>query len=37
MHHGEIAPNFDASCQQILGLESEMLWEARITPTLGLQ
>jgi hypothetical protein len=29
MHHEEIELNFDASCQQILGLESEILWEAR--------
>jgi hypothetical protein len=34
MHHIEIELNFDASCQQILGLESEILWEARSTPTL---
>jgi hypothetical protein len=33
MHHKEIEPNFDASCQQILGLESEILWEARSMPT----
>jgi hypothetical protein len=36
MHHEEIEQNFDASCQQILGLESEILWEARSTPTLPL-
>jgi hypothetical protein len=35
MHHEEIELNFDASCQQILGLELEILWEARSTPTLG--
>jgi hypothetical protein len=35
MHHEEIELNFVASCQQILGLESEILWEARSTPTLG--
>jgi hypothetical protein len=34
-YHEEIELNFDASCQQILGLESESLWEARSTPTLG--
>jgi hypothetical protein len=34
MHHEEIELNFDASCQQILGLELEILWEARSTPTL---
>jgi hypothetical protein len=34
MHHEEIELNFDASCQQIIGLESEILWEARSTPTL---
>jgi hypothetical protein len=34
MHNEEIELNFDASCQQILGLESEILWEARSTPTL---
>jgi hypothetical protein len=28
MHHEEIELNFDASSQQILGLESEILWEA---------
>jgi hypothetical protein len=33
MHHEEIELNFDASCQQILGLGSEILWEARSTPT----
>jgi hypothetical protein len=34
-HHEKIELNFDASsCQQILGLESKILWEARITPTL---
>jgi hypothetical protein len=33
MHHEEIELNFDASCQQILGLESKILWEARSTPT----
>jgi hypothetical protein len=27
MHHEEIELNFDASCQQIFGLESEILWE----------
>jgi hypothetical protein len=27
MHHEEIELNFDASCQQILVLESENLWE----------
>jgi hypothetical protein len=26
MHHEEIELNFDASCQQIPGLESEILW-----------
>jgi hypothetical protein len=36
MHHEEIELNFDTSCQQILGLESEILWEARSTPTLKL-
>jgi hypothetical protein len=35
MHHDEIELNFDASCQQILGLESEILWEPRSTPTLS--
>jgi hypothetical protein len=35
MHHEEIELNFDASCQQILGLESEILWEACSTPTLA--
>jgi hypothetical protein len=35
MHHEEIELNFDASCQQILGLESEILWQARSMPTLG--
>jgi hypothetical protein len=34
MKRYEIELNFDASCQQILGLESEILWEARSTPTL---
>jgi hypothetical protein len=34
MHHEEIELNFDASCQQILGLESEILWEARSMPIL---
>jgi hypothetical protein len=34
MHHVEIKLNVDASCQQILGLELEILWEARSTPTL---
>jgi hypothetical protein len=34
MHHDEIELNFDSSSQQILGLESEILWEARSTPTL---
>jgi hypothetical protein len=34
MHHEEIELVFDASFQQILGLESEILWEARRTPTL---
>jgi hypothetical protein len=34
MHHEESELNFDASCQQILGLESEILWEAHSTPTL---
>jgi hypothetical protein len=34
MHHVEIELNFDTSCQQILGLESEILWEARSAPTL---
>jgi hypothetical protein len=34
MHHEDIELNFDASCQQILGLVSEILWEARSTPTL---
>jgi hypothetical protein len=33
MHHEEIELNFDTSCQQILGLESEILWEALSTPT----
>jgi hypothetical protein len=33
MHHEEIELNFDASFQQILVLESEILWEARSTPT----
>jgi hypothetical protein len=33
-HHEEIELNFDASCQQIVGLESEILCEARSTPTL---
>jgi hypothetical protein len=28
MHHEEIEPYFDASCQQIIGLDSEILWEA---------
>jgi hypothetical protein len=32
--HEEIELNFDASCQQVRGLESEILWEARSTPTL---
>jgi hypothetical protein len=35
MHHEEIELNFDASCQQILGLELEIMWEARSTPTRG--
>jgi hypothetical protein len=35
MHHEEIELNFDASCQQILGLELEILCESRCTPTLG--
>jgi hypothetical protein len=35
MHHEEIELNFDASCQQILGLESEILLEARSSPTLA--
>jgi hypothetical protein len=26
--------NFDASFRQILGMESEILWESEITPTL---
>jgi hypothetical protein len=30
MHHEEIELNFDASCQQIIGLESEILWEAYV-------
>jgi hypothetical protein len=34
MHNEEIELNLDASCQQSLGLESEVLWEARSTPTL---
>jgi hypothetical protein len=34
MHYEEIELNFDPSCQQILGLESEILWEASSTPTL---
>jgi hypothetical protein len=34
MHYEEIELNFDASCQQILGLELEILCEARSTPTL---
>jgi hypothetical protein len=29
MNHEEIELNCDASCQQILGLESEILFEAR--------
>jgi hypothetical protein len=33
-NHKEIELNFDASCQQILGLESEILWEAGSTTTL---
>jgi hypothetical protein len=33
--HEEIELNFDASCQQILSLESEILWEACSTPTLA--
>jgi hypothetical protein len=37
MHHEEIELNFDALCQQIFGLESEILWEARSTPTLVMQ
>jgi hypothetical protein len=37
MRHEEIELNFDASCQQILGLESEILWQARSTPTLKSQ
>jgi hypothetical protein len=36
MHHEEIELNFEAACQQILGLESEILWEARCTPTIKL-
>jgi hypothetical protein len=35
MHHEEIELNLDASCQQIIGLESEILWEARSTPNLA--
>jgi hypothetical protein len=37
MHHEEIKLNFDALCQQILGLESEILWEAHRwrTPSLA--
>jgi hypothetical protein len=31
MHYEEIELNFDASCQQILGLESKIVWEARRT------
>jgi hypothetical protein len=31
----EIELNFDASFQQILGLDIEILWEARSTPTLA--
>jgi hypothetical protein len=34
MHHEEIELNFDASRQQILGFELEILWEACSTPTL---
>jgi hypothetical protein len=34
MYHEEIELNFDTSCQQIKGLELEILWEARSTPTL---
>jgi hypothetical protein len=36
MHHEVIELNFDASCQRILGLESEIVWEARSKPTLVL-
>jgi hypothetical protein len=36
MHHEEMELKFDASCQQIIGLESEILWEGRSTPTLPL-
>jgi hypothetical protein len=35
MHHEEIELYFEASCQQIIGLESKILWEARSLPTLG--
>jgi hypothetical protein len=35
MHYEEIDLNFDASCQQILGLESKILWEAGRSPTLN--
>jgi hypothetical protein len=34
MHNEEIELNFDASFQQILRSELEILWEARSTPTL---
>jgi hypothetical protein len=34
-HHEEIELNFDASRQQIIGLDSEILWEAGSTPTFG--
>jgi hypothetical protein len=32
MYNEESELNFDASCQKNLGLESEILWEARSTP-----
>jgi hypothetical protein len=35
MHYEEIELHFDASCQQIIGFESEILWEASSTPTLS--
>jgi hypothetical protein len=33
MHHEEIELNFDVTFQQILGMESEILWESEITTT----
>jgi hypothetical protein len=36
MQPEEMELNFDASCQQILGLESEILREARITPSISI-